>query len=145
MASFATKPYANGACAKLAIYCGSIERLETQIYPLLLSMGIPSDIILKYHKGNSIYKVSKEAELAFTALDMPHSRIQIVLLVQVGKEGWDCRRLTGVLLSQKGDCPNTMTLQTACRCLRQMLYQPCVQSGADSSRYPPRLLPVQKH
>jgi superfamily II DNA or RNA helicase len=120
MTSFGNKRYANGACAKLAIYCGSIERLETQIYPLLLSMGIPADVILKYHKGNSTYKVSKEAELAFAALDMPHSAIQIVLLVQVGKEGWDCRSLTGVLLSQKGDCPNTMTLQTACRCLRQM-------------------------
>ncbi len=120
MTSFAAKCYANGACAKLAIYCGSIERLEEQIYPLLLSMGIASDVILKYHKGNAKHKVTKEAELAFAALDMPHSRIQIVLLVQVGKEGWDCRSLTGVLLSQKGDCPNTMTLQTACRCLRQM-------------------------
>jgi superfamily II DNA or RNA helicase len=40
--------------------------------------------------------------------------------VQVGKEGWDCPSLTGVILSQKGDSPQNMVLQTACRCLRQV-------------------------
>ena len=48
------------------------------------------------------------------------SRKRIVLLVQIGKEGWDCRSLTGVILSQKGDSPPNMVLQTACRCLRYM-------------------------
>jgi type III restriction enzyme len=41
-------------------------------------------------------------------------------LVQVGKEGWDCPSLTGVILSQKGDSPQNMVLQTSCRCLRQV-------------------------
>jgi len=40
--------------------------------------------------------------------------------VQIGKEGWDCRSLSGVVLSQKGDSPNNMVLQTSCRCLRQV-------------------------
>jgi type III restriction enzyme len=40
--------------------------------------------------------------------------------VHIGKEGWDCRSLTGVILSQKGDCPTNMVLQTSCRCLRQV-------------------------
>ena len=115
-----TQQYHNGTCAKLAIYCGSIERLEEQVYPHLLRMGIPAADILKYHKGNAKYKLPKENDTEFVSLDTPLSRKKIVLLVQVGKEGWDCRSLAGVILSQKGDCPTNMVLQTACRCLRQM-------------------------
>jgi hypothetical protein len=40
--------------------------------------------------------------------------------VQIGKEGWDCRSLTGIILSQEGDCKQNMVLQTSCRCLRQV-------------------------
>ena len=40
-------------------------------------------------------------------------------MVQIGKEGWDCKSLTGVILSREGDCPTNMVLQTSCRCLRQ--------------------------
>lgn len=29
--------------------------------------------------------------------------------------------LTGIILSQEGDCPNNMVLQTSCRCLRQVV------------------------
>ena len=43
------------------------------------------------------------------------------MLVEIGKEGWDCSSLTGVILSQKGDCPTKMVLQTTCRCLRQVI------------------------
>lgn len=117
--------YADGTCAKLAIYCGSILRLEEEIYPFVARLveelgGNPSIDILKYHKGNKEYKLPKESDLAFTSLDLPLSRSRIVLLVQVGKEGWDCRSLTGVILAQKGDSPNNMVLQTSCRCLRQV-------------------------
>lgn len=42
------------------------------------------------------------------------------MLVQIGKEGWDCKSLTGVILPQKGVCPTNMVLQTSCRCLRQV-------------------------
>ena len=42
-----------------------------------------------------------------------------MLLAQIGKEGWDCRSLTGVILPHQGACPNNMVLQTSCRCLRQ--------------------------
>ena len=48
------------------------------------------------------------------------SKIKIILLVQIGKEGWDCKSLTGVVLSQQGVCPTNMVLQTSCRCLRQV-------------------------
>ena len=58
--------------------------------------------------------------MLFETLDSSISEIRIVLLVQIGKEGWDCRSLTGIILSQEGDCPKNMVLQTACRCLRQV-------------------------
>ena len=118
---YGSKRYANGATAKLAIYCGSIERLEEEVYPLLIGeLGIAPDDILKYHRGNPKYKPPVNAESEFKSLDTAVSQKRIVLLVQIGKEGWDCRSLTGVILSQKGDCPTNMVLQTSCRCLRQM-------------------------
>jgi superfamily II DNA or RNA helicase len=116
--------YENGSIAKLAIYCGKIERLENEIYPALAKLvakfGDNEQNILKYHKGNNEFKLPKENELEYVSLDQPFSNKRIVLLVQIGKEGWDCRSLTGVILSQKGDCPTNMVLQTSCRCLRQV-------------------------
>jgi len=119
--NYGNKVYNNGTVAKIAIYCGSIENLEEKIYPFLTDvMKISPEIILKYHKGNKKYKLPKENETEFASLDIPVSKKKIILLVQVGKEGWDCKSLTGVILSQKGDCPTNMVLQTCCRCLRQV-------------------------
>jgi len=113
--------YDNGTIAKIAIYCGNINNLEEHVFPFLTDeMKISPDLILKYHKGNKKYKISKENEMEFASLDTPLSKKKIILLVQVGKEGWDCRSLTGIILSQKGDCPTNMVLQTSCRCLRQV-------------------------
>ena len=129
---YGPKYYQNGCCAKLAIYCGSIERLESQVFPFLTGeMKINPDDILKFHRGNKKYKLPKENELDFISLDIPATKAgsskKIILLVQVGKEGWDCRSLTGVILSQQGDCKTNMVLQTSCRCLRQ------VDKGMDES------------
>lgn len=122
---FKDKVYLDGLCAKMAIYCGKIETLEERIYPLVSSILQsyhidPAEAVLKYHDGNKQYPAPEGAEAAFAALDTSLSRIKVVLLVQIGKEGWDCRSLTGVILSQQGDCPRNMVLQTSCRCLRQV-------------------------
>lgn len=122
---YGDKVYYDGTCAKLAIYCAQIETLEEVVYPmvseLLSARGVDaSESILKYHKGNKEYKVSGEAKTVFASLDMPFSKVRVVLLVQIGKEGWDCKSLTGVILPQKGACPTNMVLQTSCRCLRQV-------------------------
>ena len=117
--------YPNGTCAKLAIYCGQIETLEETVYPLVAeltaSYGLnPTDVILKYHGGNKQYPQPEGSETEFASLDTSISKVKIVLLVQIGKEGWDCKSLTGVILPQKGVCPTNMVLQTSCRCLRQV-------------------------
>ncbi|MCI8273162.1 MAG: DEAD/DEAH box helicase family protein [Clostridia bacterium] len=116
----------NGITSKLGIYCGLIANLEEKIYPFVADyvtkLGLnPDEIILKYHGGNKDYPLPKENKLEWESLNNPTSKKRIILLVDIGKEGWDCSSLTGVILSQKGDCPTKMVLQTACRCLRQVV------------------------
>ncbi|MCH3924852.1 MAG: DEAD/DEAH box helicase family protein [Bacteroidales bacterium] len=120
--------YYNNTVAKLAIYCGQIEKLEKKVYPqvsqIVEDYGLnPNEVILKYHDGKSDkYKLPNENTREYLNLDnnVIPSKKKIILLVQIGKEGWDCRSLTGVILSQKGSCHKNMVLQTSCRCLRQI-------------------------
>lgn len=119
-ALYKTKVYEDGTIAKCAIYCSSIEDLESVVYPHLISkLKIAKEEILKFHKGNKEYKSSASDELEFRSLDLPSSHKRYILLVQVGKEGWDCRSLTSVILSGSSDSPKNMVLQTSCRCLRE--------------------------
>lgn len=117
--------YEGGLSAKLGIYCGTIEKLEEVVYPLVSRItaeyGISADAILKFHKGNKQYPQPADSQMQFDILDKSISKIRVVLLVQIGKEGWDCKSLTGIILSQEGDCPKNMVLQTSCRCLRQVV------------------------
>ena len=117
--------YDGGLVAKLGIYCGTIEKLEEVVYPIVSGIvaeyGLSSDAILKFHKGNKQYPQPTDSQMQFDILDKAISKIRVVLLVQIGKEGWDCKSLTGIILSQEGDCPKNMVLQTSCRCLRQVV------------------------
>lgn len=123
--NYKDKVYEGGLVAKLGIYCGKIEKLEEVVYPLVSRIvaeyGLGTDTILKFHKGNKQYPMPADSQMQFDILDKSISKIRIVLLVQIGKEGWDCRSLTGIILSQEGDCPKNMVLQTSCRCLRQVV------------------------
>lgn len=123
--SYRDTVYADGTTAKLGVYCGTIEKLEQLVAPLVTRIaaeyGLSADTILKFHKGNKEYPQPQDSQWQFDILDQPISRTRIVLLVQIGKEGWDCRSLTGIILSQEGDCPKNMVLQTSCRCLRQVV------------------------
>lgn len=116
----------DGLTSKIAIYSGKIETLEEDVYPFVVeyvsNLGMnPNEVILKYHGGNKKYTLPSENELEFASLNTPLSKKRIILLVGIGKEGWDCSSLTGVILSQKGCCPKKMILQTTCRCLRQVI------------------------
>mgnify|MGYP003454811045 FL=1 len=118
---YKNKVYENGTIAKVAIYCSNIEVLEEEVYPFLTGeLKINPNEILRFHKGNKAHPQPEGSELEFRSLDLPIPKKRYILLVQVGKEGWDCPSLTGVILSQKGDSPQNMVLQTSCRCLRQV-------------------------
>jgi type III restriction enzyme len=113
--------YKNGCIPKIAIYCPNIATLEEEIFPYLTgTLGISPSEILKYHKGNTSFSQPEGSELEFKSLDKPFSKKKYILLVQIGKEGWDCPSLAGVILSQKGASAKNMVLQTSCRCLRQV-------------------------
>lgn len=123
--TYSNTVYRNGSTAKVAVYAPSIAVLEEELYPeacnICRDLGMnPSEVILKYHKGNSAYKVSEDAQFEFTTLDSPFSKIRIILLVGIGREGWNCKSLTGVILSQRNSCPQNMVLQISCRCLREV-------------------------
>jgi type III restriction enzyme len=118
---YGNKKYENGTIAKIAIYCTNIKVLEEEVYPFLTGeLGINAQEILRFHKGNKEHPQPESSELEFRSLDMPFSKKKYILLVHIGKEGWDCPSLTAVVLSQKGDSPKNMVLQTSCRCLRQV-------------------------
>ncbi len=122
---YADTVYSNGTSAKVAVYAPSIAVLEEEIYPVAYAvcaeLGInPTETILKYHKGNSSYKVDEDAQFEFSTLDSPLSKKRVILLVGIGREGWNCKSLTGVILSQRNACPQNMVLQISCRCLREV-------------------------
>ncbi|MBR0183321.1 MAG: DEAD/DEAH box helicase family protein [Bacteroidaceae bacterium] len=118
--------YQNGTCAKQAIYCPNIKTLEEIVYPqvanLVAEYGYaPNSAILKFYSdSNSSYKLPKEAQVEFDSLDSEISKVRIILLVGIGKEGWDCRSLTSVILPMKGSCAQNKVMQTSCRCLREV-------------------------
>ncbi|MGI8419267.1 MAG: DEAD/DEAH box helicase family protein [Candidatus Levyibacteriota bacterium] len=122
--------YKDGRKPKLAIYCADIERLEEKVLPIVTKFyhekGLDNTEILKYYgsnvksKSGKKYTLEKEAEVEFNKLDTPYSKKRIILLCQIGKEGWDCQSLAGVVLSGEGDSPKNMVLQTSCRCLREV-------------------------
>lgn len=115
--------YSNGTIPKVAIYCSSIEMLEEEVYPFLQSdLKIHPDQILRFHGGNKTYSLPKENELQFKSLDTAISKKKYILLVAIGKEGWDCKSLTSVILPQKSkSASKNAIIQTTCRCLRQVV------------------------
>ena len=117
--------YSNGSCAKVAIYAPSIAVLEEEVYPEIcniceeLGFNI-AETVLKYHNGNTQYKADENAQFEFSTLDSPLSKKRIILLVGIGREGWNCKSLAGVILSQRNSCRQNMVLQISCRCLREI-------------------------
>ncbi|AFI05938.1 DEAD/DEAH box helicase family protein [Helicobacter cetorum] len=120
--TYGDKTYSNNTIAKVAIYCSSIEMLEEEVYPYLISdLKISPNEILRFHGGNKKYSLPKENTLEFRQLDTAFSQKKYILLVGIGKEGWDCKSLTSVILPQisKSSSKNSI-IQTTCRCLRQV-------------------------
>lgn len=125
LALYLDRTYTDGTTAKLAIYAPSIEDLEERVFPQVCSLceavGLnPNEAVLKFHNGNKQYKAPEEAKFEFEMLDSPLSTKRIILLVGIGREGWNCKSLTSVILSQRNACPQNMVLQISCRCLREV-------------------------
>jgi len=118
------KEYENGAKSKIAFYCPNIENLNKEIEPLIeewYNDNRPNkkEEIFKHYTDNKDYKLPKNNVVIFNNLDKPYSKKRVVLLVAIGKEGWDCKSLTSVVLPRQKTAKN-FVLQTTCRCLREM-------------------------
>lgn len=145
--------YADGTCAKAAIFCPNIKSLEA-LYPAVCTAvsaaGLdPEESVLRFHRGNKEYPAPQGAELEFASLDTKLSKKRVLLLAEIGKEGWDCRSLTCVILAQKGSCPQNKVLQTGCRCLRQVTKgereTALIYLSDDNRRYFTKQLKKQHH
>lgn len=111
-----------GLKPKLAIYASGVEEAATEVKPVLekvlSDLGIPASKILlnvgdaKYTKNDDIRN--------FNNLDVPGSEgneKQFIILVEKGKEGWNCRSLFGVALFRSPKS-KIFVLQATMRCLR---------------------------
>lgn len=110
-----------GLKPKLAIYASNTSELEKELKPMLenvlIDLNIPLSSIL-VNTGDK-KQTSNDDIREFRALDTKRSEKQFILLVNKGKEGWNCKSLFGVALFRTPSKSNKIfVLQSTMRCLR---------------------------
>ncbi|MEJ3663181.1 type III restriction endonuclease [Pseudomonas sp. FSL R10-0056] len=108
-----------GLLPKLAFFASTVEELIGELRPaverVLLKHGIPTSRIL-VNVGDS--KITSNDDIReFNQLDTIGSEKQFILLVNKGREGWNCRSLFGVGLFREPKS-KVFVLQATMRCLR---------------------------
>lgn len=110
-----------GMLPKLALFAPTIAELKNELRPAveaaLVDLEVPIDRIL-VNVGDPKETTNDELR-EFINLDTPASDKQFILLVNKGKEGWNCRSLFGVALYRKPKS-KIFVLQASMRCLRQI-------------------------
>lgn len=113
-----------GLNPKLAIYAAGVEEAATEVKPalekILVKLGIPTSKIL-LNVGDAKYTKNDDIR-DFNNLDIPGSEgndKQFIILVEKGKEGWNCRSLFGVALFRSPKS-KVFVLQATMRCMRQI-------------------------
>jgi type III restriction enzyme len=108
-----------GMLPKLAFFASTIEELQNELKPAveaaLLKYDIPQSRILVNVGDGKI--TSNDDIREFNRLDTRTSDKQFILLVNKGREGWNCRSLFGVALFRKPKS-RIFVLQATMRCLR---------------------------
>lgn len=104
---------------KMALFASNIDELERELRPaveqVLGELDISTDKIL-VNVGDD--KITTNDDLReFVNLDSPNSEKQFILLVNKGKEGWNCRSLFAVGLHRTPKS-KIFVLQATMRCLR---------------------------
>ena len=109
----------NGAPARLALYFPNLEardELRSAIESALLAHSIGPDTLLAVDN-----KSSDATRRAFEAVARdPAAPHRVLLLVNMGTEGWNCPSLFACALVRKLATSNNFVLQAATRCLRQV-------------------------
>jgi len=110
-----------GMLPKIAFFASSISELEQELKPAveaeLVRHGISTDKILVNVGDPKL--TSNDDVREFNNLDSPRSEKQFILLVNKGREGWNCRSLFGVGLFREPKS-KIFVLQATMRCLRQV-------------------------
>lgn len=108
-----------GMLPKIAFFAPTIEDLNSELRPAvekaIAKYGFSSDKIL-VNVGDPKLTTNDEIR-EFNNLDKPASEKQFILLVNKGREGWNCRSLFGVALFRKPKS-RIFVLQATMRCLR---------------------------
>ena len=110
-----------GMLPKMAIFGTTIEEVQNEIRPelerVLAAHGIPASKIL-VNVGDT--KITSDDDIReFNRLDTPNSDKQFILLVNKGREGWNCRSLFSVAL-YRSPKSKVFVLQATMRCLRSI-------------------------
>lgn len=109
----------NGAPARLALYFPNIEtrdELRGAVESALAQRGIGTDTILAVD-GKSSEATRRQFEAVARNAEAPE---RVLLLVNMGTEGWNCPSLFATALVRKLANSNNFVLQAATRCLRQV-------------------------
>jgi hypothetical protein len=106
---------------KLAFFAADIEDADKNLRPLLEKIlaenNIPADSIL-INVGDE--KVTRNEDIKlFNELDSEKATKQFLILVNKGKEGWNCRSLCGVAMFRRPRS-KIFVLQASMRCLRSI-------------------------
>jgi hypothetical protein len=110
-----------GLLPKLAFFAATIDELTGELKPAveraLLRHGVPTSRIL-VNVGDE--KITTNDDIReFNRLDTEASEKQFILLVNKGREGWNCRSLFGVGLFREPKS-RVFVLQATMRCLRSI-------------------------
>ncbi|WP_102261162.1 TnsA endonuclease N-terminal domain-containing protein [Mesobacillus jeotgali] len=108
-----------GMLPKMAFFASTIDELTEELQPavekILAELNIPLDRIL-VNVGDPKHTTNDEIR-EFNRLDTKKSEKQFILLVNKGREGWNCRSLFGVALYRKPKS-KVFVLQATMRCMR---------------------------
>ena len=108
----------DGAPAKLALYfpqTDDLEELRPVVELALADLGLPPTLALTHTS-----KSGADSLAAFNRLNDPRSSHRVILLVNIGTEGWNCPSLFATALARRLTSSNNFVLQAASRCLRQV-------------------------
>jgi type III restriction enzyme len=108
----------DGSWSKLAIYfpqTDDLRELRPSVEAKLIELKLPADILFERHSDST--QAEKDAFERINDVNSPH---RVILLVNMGTEGWNVPSLFACALARKLKTSNNFVLQAASRCLRQV-------------------------